>query len=109
MITGYRDEIHGMMPGVVTDPSVLSMGTGVIPLQNPNHVQDENRGLTGETFEDYTPAISVMPRISFNFPVSDEAMFFAHYDILTQRPPGSNRMNPFDYLEANTSQIQTLI
>ena len=111
MITGYRDgDTWYDAQGVeVTDPSVLSMGTGVIPfLQNPNHVQDENRGLTGEAFEDYTPAISVMPRISFNFPVSDEAMFFAHYDILTQRPPGSNRMNPFDYLflEANTSQIQ---
>ena len=27
-----------------------------------------------------------MPRISFSFPISDEALFFAHYDVLTQRP-----------------------
>ena len=25
-------------------------------------------------------------------------MFFAHYDILTQRPSSSGRMNPYDYL-----------
>lgn len=110
IITGYRDGDNWYnAEGVpVTDPSVLSMGSGVIPfLQNPNHIADENRGLTGDAFEDYTPQISVMPRISFNFPISDEAMFFAHYDILTQRPPSDNIMNPFDYLfiDANTGGI----
>jgi outer membrane receptor protein involved in Fe transport len=109
-ITGYRDgdnwyDATGLP---VTDPSVLSLGSGVIPfLQNPDHLSDPNKGLTGDAFEDYTPAISVMPRISFNFPISDEAMFFAHYDILTQRPPSDNIMNPFDYLflEANTYEV----
>ena len=38
-----------------------------------------------------------MPRISFNFPISDEAMFYAYYDVLAQRP-SANRMNPLDYL-----------
>tara|TARA_B100001287_G_scaffold76985_1_gene64031 strand:+ start:1914 stop:5687 length:3774 start_codon:yes stop_codon:yes gene_type:complete len=110
-ITGYRDgdnwyDATGLP---VTDPSVLSLGSGVIPfLQNPDHLSEPNRGLTGDAFEDYTPAVSVMPRISFNFPISDEAMFFAHYDILTQRPPSNNIMNPFDYLflEANTFEVQ---
>ena len=109
-ITGYRDgdnwyDATGLP---VTDPSVLSLGSGVIPfLQNPDHLSDPNKGLTGDAFEDYTPAFSVMPRISFNFPISDEAMFFAHYDILTQRPPTDNIMNPFDYLflEANTNEV----
>ena len=84
------------------------MGSGVIPfLQNPNHIADENKGLTGDAFEDYTPQIAIMPRISFNFPISDEAMFFAHYDILTQRPPSDNIMNPFNYLfiDANTGGV----
>ena len=109
-ITGYRDgdnwyDATGLP---VTDPSVLSMGSGVIPfLQNPDHISDPNKGLTGEAFEDYTPQISIMPRISFNFPISDEAMFFAHYDILTQRPPSDNIMNPFDYLfiDANNGDV----
>ena len=39
-----------------------------------------------ESFTDYTPVVNVMPRISFSFPISDEATFFAHYDVLTQRP-----------------------
>ena len=38
------------------------------------------------SFEDYTPQTVVMPRISFSFPISDVAQFFAHYDVLAQRP-----------------------
>ncbi len=37
-------------------------------------------------------------RIAFSFPISDEAQFFAHYDVLTQRPPTGNRLEPVDYL-----------
>jgi hypothetical protein len=28
----------------------------------------------------------VMPRLSFSFPINEEALFFAHYDVLAQRP-----------------------
>ena len=38
-----------------------------------------------------------MPRIAFSFNISDEAVFFAHYDILTQRPTSNNRFSPIDY------------
>ena len=100
-IMGYRDgdDWYDASGVPVTDPSVLDAGVGVTPfLKNPNHNSDENAGLTGEAFEDYTPQITVMPRISFNFPISDEAMFFAHYDILSQRPSTANRTNPMQYL-----------
>ena len=35
-------------------------------------------------------------------------MFFAHYDILTQRPSSSSRMNPYDflYLASRAGDIQ---
>jgi outer membrane receptor protein involved in Fe transport len=49
-------------------------------------------------FEDYKPQVNVMPRIAFSFPISDIALFFAHYDVLTQRPGGNNIINPMDYL-----------
>lgn len=49
-------------------------------------------------FADYTPETMFSPRISFSFPISDEAQFFAHYDVVTQRPPGGNRIEPMDYL-----------
>lgn len=39
-----------------------------------------------------------MPRIAFSFPISDEAGFFAHYDILTKRPTTGLRMNPNDFV-----------
>ncbi len=38
------------------------------------------------SFKDYSPQTVFMPRVSFSFPISDEALFFAHYDILSQRP-----------------------
>ena len=38
-----------------------------------------------------------MPRIAFSFPISDEASFFAHYDILTKRPTSGNIFDPVDY------------
>ena len=38
-----------------------------------------------------------MPRIAFSFPISDIALFFAHYDVLTQRPTGAVFANPATY------------
>lgn len=56
-----------------------------------------NLGLTAESFKDYDPQWTVMPRISFSFPISDEALFFAHYNVLTQRPTSDARINLIDY------------
>lgn len=49
------------------------------------------------SFRDYNPQITFSPRIAISFPISDEANFFGHYDILVQRPPSGNYANPFDY------------
>ncbi|MCX7606589.1 MAG: carboxypeptidase regulatory-like domain-containing protein [Bacteroidia bacterium] len=54
--------------------------------------------LTFDAFEDYKPQINLMPRISFSFPISDEATFFAHYDVLTQRPREGQVAQFTDYL-----------
>ncbi|MGB0839949.1 MAG: TonB-dependent receptor domain-containing protein, partial [Chitinophagales bacterium] len=48
-------------------------------------------------FEDYEPQITVAPRIAFSFNISDEAIFFAHYDVLSQRPQGRLITSPEDY------------
>lgn len=47
--------------------------------------------LSEASFVDYTPQITPMPRISFSFPITDQAQFFAHYDWLVQRP---GQINP---------------
>ena len=48
-------------------------------------------------FEDYTPQVNWMPRLAFSFPISDEANFFMHYDILVQRPPSNIIATALDY------------
>lgn len=103
-ITGYRngDDWYDADGNPITDPNVLNISKGVLPmLANPDALTDGelaiNKGLSHDAFVDYEPEVNVMPRISFNFPISDEAMFYAHYDVLTQRP-SRNRMDPTDYL-----------
>lgn len=49
------------------------------------------------SFEDYKPQINWMPRLAFSFPISDEANFFAHYDILVQRPPSNVFFSALNY------------
>ncbi len=49
-------------------------------------------------FEDYTPQVNWLPRLAFSFPISEDANFFAHYDILVQRPPSNWQVTPLDYV-----------
>ena len=94
-IQGYRDGStwYNSQGVEIQDPTAIESSTGINPyLVNP----DQDR-LSANAFEDYEPQINVMPRISFSFPISDEALFFAHYDVLTKRPTTGNRMNILDY------------
>ncbi|MDL2227941.1 TonB-dependent receptor [Bacteroidales bacterium OttesenSCG-928-K03] len=79
----------------ITDPeSVLDAGKGIAPyLKDPNNTS----AINANVFTDYKPQYSVMPRIAFSFPISDEALFFAHYDILTQRPTSYATLYISDY------------
>lgn len=95
-ILGYREGStwYNASGAVIQNPNILDAGNGITPyLTNP-----EQNTMTADVFEDYEPQVSVMPRISFSFPISEEALFFAHYDILTQRPTSALRMDPTDYI-----------
>ena len=99
-IVGYRngDNWYDATGAEISDPDILINAAGgkIAPL-----VKDPSAALSGEmstdAFKDYEPEITFMPRIAFSFPISDEAQFFAHYDVLTQRPPGYNRLVPTQY------------
>ena len=94
-IVGYRNgnTWYNAVGDEISDPNVLDMGTGVSPwVTDP----DQQR-VDVKSFKDYDPAWSVMPRISFSFPISDEALFFAHYDVLTQRPSSAFYCSPLYY------------
>lgn len=77
----------------VEDPKVLRGATGIQPwLLNPGQQTP-----SADAFKDYKAQVNVMPRVAFSFPISDEASFFAHYDVLTKRPTDGYRFDPFEY------------
>ena len=95
-IVGYRDgDTWFNAAGTeINDPDILAVNE-VYPA--PWLVNGPDAELTSSAFRDYKPQINVMPRVAFSFNISDEAVFFAHYDILTQRPTSNNRFSPIDY------------
>ncbi len=94
-ITGYRDEDTWYnAEGVeIQDPNVLNVGSGVSPYLVDASLEKPPM----ESFTDYEPQVNVMPRVSFAFPISDVALFFAHYDVLTQRPTSNLFADPRVY------------
>ena len=100
-VVGYRheDTWYDKNGIEVADPGVsLAAGNTINGRINPYLLDPSNKKLSSAVFKDYVPQINVMPRIAFSFPISDVAKFFAHYDILTQRPPSFNRLDPLQYL-----------
>ncbi|OFX79149.1 MAG: hypothetical protein A2X12_03835 [Bacteroidetes bacterium GWE2_29_8] len=103
-ITGYRNgsQWYNAQGAEVTDPSDKANGIlGASGIQ-PYLVDPDNQTITSKAFKDYEPQITYMPRVSFSFPISDEALFFAHYDILTKRPTSGLGLDPFAYLFMET-------
>jgi len=61
-----------------------------------NYIKSENFN-PDDSFKDYEVQFNVMPRLAFSFPISEDANFFAHYDILVQRPPSNTIATPLDF------------
>ena len=108
-IVGYRDGFtwYTADGDVEANPkNIADLSGGIKPfLKEPGIDQQKLSVTANESFNDYAPQVTVSPRVSFQFPISDEAEFFAHYDILVQRPdPGLNRFNPITYLQLENGQ-----
>ena len=94
-ITGFRkgSTWYDASGAEVSTPKLIEGPSGIAPyLIDPSQTIPKT-----SAFENYKPQVNVMPRIAFSFPISDEASFFAHYDILTKRPTGNARFDPFNY------------
>lgn len=123
-IVGYRngDTWYNKEGQEINDLTVLRTSNDRVQpyLVDPNVVSTDpkaNTGVTSGTFDvnssfvDYKPQVNVMPRVAFSFPISDQAIFTAHYDVLVSRPNGgganggpANMLNPMDYFYwSNTS------
>jgi hypothetical protein len=81
-VLGYRDPAKNIwynIDGAPTSSASLRSGGEVQP-----YIKDDKISIA--SFKDYVPQTVVMPRLSFSFPISGDAVFFAHYDVLAQRP-----------------------
>lgn len=98
-IIGYRngDDWYDPNGTLIQDPNALKQYSGGRDPQP--YLVDNNTRITDTTFDpntsftDYKPQVNVMPRIKFSFPISDVAQFYAHYDVIVQRPK-SNVFTP---------------
>lgn len=81
-VIGYRNgESWFDASGTPVSSAVIAQRSGGKPLP-----ATRDNEVSINSFEDYEPQTVFMPRISFSFPISDVALFFAHYDVLAQRP-----------------------
>lgn len=102
-IVGFRDgNVWYNKDGVeISDPSILEGPSGTVSPLLVDKDKTTPQDINETSFKDYKPRTAVMPRISFSFPVSDEALFFAHYDVLAKRPGGGNRLDIVNYFFLN--------
>ena len=93
-IIGYRNgnNWYDPMGNLVENPAILKTFSGgrdpqpyIVDAYRTVKISDSNYN-PNLAFTDYTPQVNIMPRVNFSFPISEEADFFAHYDIYTQRP-----------------------
>jgi hypothetical protein len=112
-VIGYRSGSNWYDPTgkFIEDPSVLKVYSGGRDPQpylvNPGVKITDSNYNPNQAFTDYTPQVTVQPRISFSFPISDVADFFAHYDIYSQRPTGQVNATAADYyfIQQNSNSI----
>jgi hypothetical protein len=102
-VAGYRleNDWYDVNGNLVQNPKVIldkSNGVANPALKKDDAFYAGKYTYSNNAFKDYKPQINVMPRLAFSFPISDVANFFAHYDVLTQRPSDAfNRLDPTQY------------
>jgi hypothetical protein len=108
-IKGFRvnDTWYNAQGAELSDPSLVSAAEGR-PIPLFKDVANYDKKLSSGAFTNYVAAINAMPRVAFSFPISDVANFYAHYDLLTQRPTGNN-LSPLDYYYIDASGASPLI
>ncbi len=115
IIVAYRngDDWYDAEGKFLVDPTVLNQVVGGDPQPylirnsggtNPRALTMRDQGYDpNSSFTDYTPQVNVMPRINFTFPIAEQSMFYAHYDVYVMRPKSANEIyvSPMDYYFLN--------
>ncbi|MCB9313636.1 MAG: carboxypeptidase regulatory-like domain-containing protein [Lewinellaceae bacterium] len=71
-------------------PYYAEQNSNIRDIRSPNYDPSTS-------FEDYKPELFWVPRLAFSFPISDEANFFANYDVLVSRPTSNTIVTPLNY------------
>lgn len=87
-VVGYRD-----LEGNFFDTEGQNANPSTI--QRAGNPQTKSNRVTEEVFVDYDPQVTFQPRIGLSFPVTDQALFFASYNVISQRPAE----NQFDTIQ----------
>ena len=105
-VTAYRNGTTWYDPqgNEVTDPTDLAQAaatTQLTPFLKEMPGASDQTKVSYKAFQDYTPTlenggISIAPRLSFSFAVSDQSVFYAHYNVMTKRQ--NSRISPVYYL-----------
>ena len=100
-VTGYRsgNTWYNKYGQEVVDPMTdgVAVNSKISPYLKETPDPESFTKISADAFRDYKPAYSLMPRISFSFPVSDQSQLFAHYNIVTLRPTNYG-ISPVSYL-----------
>ena len=105
VVNGFRNgsQYYDRFGREVTDYRQVAQEGVIYPLYDVSKLNAADsrifkaRGITKDAFQDFKPQTNLMPRLAFSFPISEDALFFAHYDVLTQRPlsnSGNTRSGP---------------
>ncbi len=104
-VVAYRDGDQWYLSNgtPVNNVALAIAGSQVNPYYKSEAAREDNNYIKSRdfdpntSFQDYEVQTNVMPRLAFSFPISTEANFFAHYDILVQRPPARTIATALDY------------
>ncbi len=108
VVTAFRsgETWYNAQGTTVSEPNLIFNGNVPNPIYADSRVQKnkdliksrdfDTKAISG-TFADYVPQINLMPRLAFSFPISDDANFFANYDVLVSRPTSNFNANALDY------------
>jgi outer membrane receptor protein involved in Fe transport len=88
-IVGYRNGSTFYDEEGVQVRNYNSLGSSqAVPVKSDeqgDNTRDDNYKID-MAFEDYKASYIFMPRLQFSFNITDNALFFAHYDVLSQSP-----------------------
>lgn len=119
-VIGYRsgDDWYDATGKFLQDPSYLATLYGSDPQPYLVKSKDKNKTLRmneegydpNSSFTDYKPQVNVMPRINFSFPIAEQSLFYAHYDVYVMRPKTASEIyvSPIDYLYLSQNGTQII-